>query len=135
MRDVPMTDEVYAILQRRLTAVRSSKDWSREEKAMVFPRWLRDKQGQWIRQVLLIVAEETGIKYGRGEIGGLVFHDTRHTAASQMLIGGTDINTAAEILGHNPETLLRNYAHSTISAKRTAVAALSLENKGKSSED
>jgi integrase len=38
-------------------------------------------------------------------------HDTRHTAATRMLDGGTTVSAAAKWLGHDPAMTLRVYGH------------------------
>jgi hypothetical protein len=39
-------------------------------------------------------------------------HDTRHTAATHLIVGGTDVRTAAGVLGHAvPSVTLSIYAH------------------------
>ena len=39
------------------------------------------------------------------------FHDLRHTAASWMRMGGADMHTVAELLGHKTLTMARRYQH------------------------
>jgi integrase len=39
------------------------------------------------------------------------FHDLRHTAASWMRMGGADIHTVAELLGHKHLAMARRYQH------------------------
>jgi integrase len=48
---------------------------------------------------------------GRAGVTGLRLHDLRHTAASQMLMGGVPISVVAERLGCTEGNILRNYRH------------------------
>ena len=52
-------------------------------------------------------------------------HSLRHTAASLMIAGGTDIETVAGILGHSqPSTTLDIYTHAFDKNKKAASAGL-----------
>ena len=53
---------------------------------------------------------------------GLTFHDLRHTFATMMIAGGTDVRTVASYLGHsNVAMTLNTYAEVDPDAKRAAV--------------
>ena len=52
------------------------------------------------------------------------FHDLRHTAATLMVMGGVDLVTVKEILGHSRIEMTMRYAHPTSENKRKAVAVL-----------
>ena len=54
----------------------------------------------------------------------LRFHDLRHTAATLMIMGGIDIVTVKEILGHSDIQMTMRYAHPTPENKRKAVNVL-----------
>ncbi len=60
----------------------------------------------------------------RAGITGCRFHDLRHTAATYMVLGGQDLATVQEILGHSTVTLTMRYTHPTPESKRRAVASL-----------
>lgn len=60
----------------------------------------------------------------RSGIRDLRFHDLRHTAATTMVIGGIDLVTVAEILGHSDIKMTMRYAHPTPENKRKAVNVL-----------
>ena len=52
-------------------------------------------------------------------------HSLRHTAASLMIAGGTDVATVAGILGHSqPSTTLDIYTHAFDKNKKAASAGL-----------
>ncbi|MFY9718643.1 MAG: tyrosine-type recombinase/integrase [Candidatus Cybelea sp.] len=53
-------------------------------------------------------------------------HDTRHTAASHLIVGcRTDARTAASVLGHtDPSVTLSIYAHLFADAQRAALSGL-----------
>lgn len=52
------------------------------------------------------------------------FHTLRHTCATAMLTAGTDVKTAAAILGHSPQVLLTTYAHAIPDAVEAAADRL-----------
>ena len=54
----------------------------------------------------------------------VTLHMLRHTAATWLLAGGTDVTTASSILGHEPATLLRTYAHVITERQHTAVSII-----------
>jgi len=51
---------------------------------------------------------------------GLDLHELRATAGMAYLVAGVDVRTAAEILGHDPSVLLREYARSSSALKVAA---------------
>jgi integrase len=59
-------------------------------------------------------------------ISDLRFHDLRHTAATYMVMGGIDLVTVKEILGHATIQMTMRYAHPTPENKRKAVEVLSM---------
>jgi len=60
------------------------------------------------------------------KIRDLRFHDLRHTAATLMVMGGIDLVTVKEILGHSTIEMTMRYAHPTPENKRKAVEILGL---------
>ena len=57
-------------------------------------------------------------------INNLRFHDLRHTAATFMVMGGIDLVTVSQILGHSTIQMTMRYAHPTPENKRKAVDVL-----------
>ena len=121
-REVPLVGELLEMFERRKESVKTEKGGDR----FVFPRWITDKQSQWLYRALKKACELAEIPYGSRLVDGVFPHATRHTAATQMLTNGVDLKTASEILGHSPEMLLRQYAHSNMDLKRSALANLSI---------
>ena len=60
----------------------------------------------------------------RAGIGGLRFHDLRHTAASRMVEAGIDLVTVSKILGHASIQMTMRYSHPTPENMRLAVQKL-----------
>ena len=59
------------------------------------------------------------------EISTTRLHDTRHTAATHLIVGGTDVRTTASVLGHTtPTVTLSIYAHLVAEVQRAAVERL-----------
>jgi len=74
-----------------------------------------------IRKSFDAALKEAKIPGGREK--GLVFHDLRHVAASQ-LVRVIDVVTASRILGHSSVEMTMRYVHPTDADKRTAIEAL-----------
>ena len=76
-----------------------------------------DRRCGAIRTTWLAICERAGLS-------GVRFHDLRHTAATYMVLGGQDLATVKEILGHSTVTLTMRYTHPTPESKRRAVGIL-----------
>ena len=61
----------------------------------------------------------------RAGLGGLRFHDLRHTAISALGEAGVPDRVIMDIAGHVSARMLRRYSHIQLEAKRTAIEALS----------
>jgi len=71
----------------------------------------------------------------RAKITNFHFHDTRHTFASLSVMGGVDLTTVKELLGHKHLTMTLRYAHLAPSHKVKAVDILdSVMNKKPSAQ-
>jgi integrase len=54
------------------------------------------------------------------------FHDLRHSFASRLVMGGVDIVTVQELMGHKDITMTKRYSHPTPQHKKQAVERLNL---------
>ncbi len=61
----------------------------------------------------------------RAGLASLHMHDLRHTAASHMLMAGTDIRTLAAILGHSTLQMVLRYTHLLDEHKLDAIDRIS----------
>ncbi|HBG18342.1 MAG TPA: integrase, partial [Desulfobulbaceae bacterium] len=57
----------------------------------------------------------------KAKIEDFTMHDLRHTAASYLLMGGVDLRTLAEILGHNTMQMVQRYTHLLDTHKLAAI--------------
>ena len=60
----------------------------------------------------------------RAGLGEVTLHWFRHTFATQLIQGGTDIRTVQELLGHADLNTTARYLHSNLGRKRAAVESL-----------
>ncbi len=61
-------------------------------------------------------------------------HDLRHTFATRMAENGVSESTMLALMGHMSRSMLERYSHIRMSAKRDAVAGVSLHGKQSNSE-
>lgn len=118
-RTVRMTPSVRAILERRFAA-RGASDF-------IFAGIKggdRPVSVNAIRKQLVLASEALGIPYGRAVEGGFTFHDTRHTAITEMLAGGNDLATVADISGHSKKSMTIRYGHATSASRERALHTL-----------
>lgn len=74
-------------------------------------------------EIIEKACEANGLIYGRGKIGGVTFHSTRH-AFTTRLVQVTDPTTAQAFTGHSDKTMIMYYSHATPESKRRAMTAL-----------
>lgn len=60
----------------------------------------------------------------RAKVQGVVFHTLRHTFASRLVVGGVDLVTLKELLGHSSLDMVLRYAHLSPEHGRKAVEVL-----------
>jgi integrase len=110
-RQVPLTSQALAILQRRCPA-----GWTRS--MVIFcrrgsPDRPTDLRRTWSRALL------------DARVADFRFHDLRHTAASYLAMTGATPNQIAEILGHKTLAMVKRYAHLSVENQATVLARLS----------
>jgi integrase len=118
-RILPLNTESKALLQRRKQATGPG---------FVFPSpgQFRSKSGSQVsfHKTFHQACIRAKVPVGRSTPGGVVFHDTRHTAITRMLHAGADLATVMKIAGHRSPTTALRYAHATPASKQAAVDSL-----------
>jgi len=61
---------------------------------------------------------------GKPDIPDFRWHDTRHTAASRLVMAGVDLFTVKEILGHKTLAMTARYSHLSPGHQRQALERL-----------
>ena len=90
----------------------------------------RSRTGKPYRSVRTVF--ENAVK--RAEIIDFTFHDLRHTFASRLVMGGIDLPTVKELMGHKDISMTLRYAHLSDDHKQRAVEILSTPNSTPSKE-
>jgi integrase len=111
-RTIPMNDRLIEVL---------SKHPRRLDSPYVFAR----KGGEKFRRMRR--SFENSVK--RAGIPHVRFHDLRHTFASHLVMGGVDIRTIQELLGHKDIRVTMRYAHLAPDHMRNAVKVLDRRNE------
>ena len=106
-RTVPMNDQLIEVL---------GKHPRRLDSSYVFAR----KGGEKFRKMR--TSFENAVK--RAGIPHVRFHDLRHTFASHLVMGGVDIRTVQELLGHKDIRVTMRYAHLAPDHMKCAVMVL-----------
>ena len=73
-----------------------------------------------IRKGFKAALRRTGIKNFR-------FHDLRHTFASHLVMGGIDLKTVQELMGHKSFEMTLRYAHLSLDHKKAAIEKLGVK--------
>lgn len=113
-RKVPMTEDVGAILRRRVEMAKA---------IYLFPNRVGDGAMVNYGPVFQRICEKIGINYGQNVEGGVVLNDMRATAENKMLDAGYSAKAVCDILGHSPETMAKHYARTSKEQKQKAIEA------------
>lgn len=108
LRVLPMSERVKEVL----------KQWKGQSTGpYVFCGKIPDKPLSEVKRSYATACKRAEVK--------LRFHDLRHTFATRLLGKGVDIKTVQELLGHSNIAVTSRYLHSSLDAKKRAIAALS----------
>lgn len=113
---VPLNNDAMAIFKKR-RAVRG-------ESQLVFPPVYGTGERENMSHAFRKLADEVGINEGIAEDDRkrrVVFHTLRHTFASWLALGGTDIYRIKTLMRHKSITMTMRYAHLIPDATREAV--------------
>ena len=119
IREVALSTVAIEALTRQAeqrAADRESAGEAYEDHDLVFA----DELGRRLRPMAVTDAFRRAAD--RFKLKGCTLHTLRHTAATWLLAGGTDLRTTSAILGHSDaSTTLRIYAHVVHDRQRSAV--------------
>jgi integrase len=104
-RQVPLPRPALGVLQ----------EWKKArsgDSPLVFPSKKNPKKLLSFRKAWANVVERAGLE-------DFHFHDLRHTTASYLAMSGASLAEIAEILGHRTLSMVKRYAHLTISHTST----------------
>jgi integrase len=121
VRDIPINDTLAEVLRKIPPRLNSS---------YVFQR----KNGEKFRKMR--TGFENAVK--RAGIPHVRFHDLRHTFASHLVMGGVDIRTVQELMGHKDIRMTMRYAHLATTHIKNAVTILDshyLDTRGSEQEN
>jgi integrase len=112
-RIIPMTRAVALSL----------KEWIKDSKTEhIFPSpYYKESPVTVFRLTFKQAVKRAKLPYGNATENGIVFHDTRHTAATRMLNAGATVRDVADILGHSDSFMTMRYVHSTPGSMQRAI--------------
>ena len=110
MREIPLTPSLCEEISLYLSAASSLKDYECGPSAPL----LQTQKGGRLYPVLV----DRAVKRELGEVNDITGrkspHVLRHTLATELLGGGTDINSIKELLGHSSLAATQVYTHNSI---------------------
>jgi len=88
------------------SALTALTEWQKQTTGtgLVFPN---PKTGR----ALTDIKKSWGTLLKNAQIQGFRFHDCRHTFASRLVMGGVDLYTVKELMGHSSIEMTGKYAH------------------------
>lgn len=116
---MPLSARAKEILAGRMMAVRKPNAYLFAGENGPTPQY-----AALLRRVLKCACERAGVPYGHRVDGGIVFHDLRHTAMTNLLQTGVDLATAQSLSRQSSRTIALRYGHATDRSQRAALAAL-----------
>ncbi len=123
-RTIPLTPRLFAVLE----AMRKDAAYVAAELGAKFgdPYILGTQEGDRSRPYHPTALSKEFRSFCKINAFECTFHDLRHTFATMMIAGGTDVRTVASYLGHsNIAMTLNTYAEVDPEAKRAAVSKVS----------
>jgi integrase len=113
---VPLNDASLAVFQRR------QKDHAQKLGDKVFPGIAGAVERKNLSKMFHGIADALGINDGiTDRLHRIVFHSLRHTFASWLALGGTDIYRINKLMRHKSIAMTMRYAHLIPDATRDAV--------------
>ena len=110
MREIPLVPSICQELSLYLRAVESMEGGRRPAQAPLFVT----ETGRALYPVYVDRVVKAEFRDGRGFTGRKSPHVLRHTLATELLDGGTDLNSIKEMLGHASLAATQVYTHSSI---------------------
>ena len=109
-REIPVVGTLYAEILLYLEAA----DYMLEGRAGADTPLMRTLKGARLYPVFVDRAVKEELGSSEGFTGRKSPHVLRHTIASELLDGGTDLNSIKELLGHSSLAATQVYTHNTI---------------------
>lgn len=111
-RYVPLFPEIVEILEQRRSETKSRYVFTASGNTQ--PNFYR---------ILADACKTVGVPYG-DEQNGIIMHDCRHTATTDLLRAGVDLSTIQSITGHSDRTMILYYSHPSGETRERAAAVL-----------
>lgn len=113
-RYVPVTKPMRGILDRRQSETKSRYVFTRGGGTP--PNFYR---------ILADACKAVGVPYG-SQRNGIIMHDCRHTATTDLLRAGIDLSTIQSITGHSDRTMILYYSHPSGETRARAAKVLEM---------
>lgn len=111
-RYIPLTPVMSEILERRRSETRSRYVFTAGGNTQ--PNFYR---------ILADACKAVGVPYG-DERNGIILHDCRHTATTDLLRAGVDLSTIQSITGHSDRVMILYYSHPSGETRERAARVL-----------